>query len=78
LFRRSKSEPSSNSVADDGTSTAQKKGRPTPSRREAEAANKAKAKVPRTRKEMAAARRLARSESSTKMRQATRASGSSS
>ena len=50
----------------------QKKGRPTPSRKEAEAANKARAKVPRTRKEMAAAQKLQRSESSTQMRQAMR------
>jgi hypothetical protein len=49
-----------------------KKGRPTPSRREAEAANRAKAKVPRTRREQAAARRLARSESTAKMREAMR------
>jgi hypothetical protein len=59
-------------VGTDDPATRQKKGRPTPSRREAEAANKAKAKVPRTRKEQAAARRLARSESSTKMRRAMR------
>ncbi len=55
---------------DDASETTQKKGRPTPSRREAEAARKARAKVPRTRKEQAAARRLARTESSGKMRQA--------
>jgi len=72
LFRRPKPEPPTESAGADVSEARQKKGRPTPSRREAEAANKAKAKVPRTRKEQAAARRLARSESSTKMRQAMR------
>jgi hypothetical protein len=72
LFRRSKPEPPTEAVETDVPPARQKKDRPTPSRREAEAANKAKAKVPRTRKEQAAARRLARSESSTKMRQAMR------
>ena len=76
MFRRTKtaSETPAQSPADrgvdDGSETTQKKGRPTPSRRQAEAANKARAKVPRTRKEQAAARRLARTESSGKMRQA--------
>jgi len=72
LFRRTKSEPqtSADTATDDTAETGQKKGRPTPSRREAEAANKARAKVPRTRKEISAARRVARSDSSTKMRQA--------
>ena len=76
MFRRTKtaSETPAQSPADrgvdDGSETPQKKGRPTPSRREAEAARKARAKVPRTRKEQAAARRLARTESSGKMRQA--------
>ena len=62
MFRRTKSEPetSADTFADDVSELRQKKGRPTPSRREAEAANKAKAKVPRTRKERAAAKRLAR------------------
>ncbi|HEY2880420.1 DUF3043 domain-containing protein [Nocardioides sp.] len=72
MFRRTKPEPPAEPVGTDDPATRQKKGRPTPSRREAEAANKAKAKVPRTRKEQAAARRLARSESSTKMRRAMR------
>lgn len=45
------------------------KGRPTPSRKEAEAAAKARAKTPRTRKEAAAAQRLARAENSRKVRQ---------
>jgi hypothetical protein len=72
LFRRTKSEPetSADALGDDAAAAARKKGRPTPSRKEAEALNKARAKVPRTRKEMAAAKRLARSDSSTKMRQA--------
>ena len=46
------------------------KGRPTPSRKEAEAAAKARAKVPRTRKEQMAQQRLARTESSRKVRAA--------
>jgi hypothetical protein len=72
LFRRTKSEPetSADAVADDVPGASQKKGRPTPSRRDAEAANKARAKVPRTRKERAAAKRVARSETSSKVRQA--------
>jgi hypothetical protein len=72
LFRRTKSDPAatSDAVTDDPRGASQRKGRPTPSRREAEAANKAKAKVPRTRKEQAAARRLARTETSGKMREA--------
>jgi len=69
LFRRTKSEPAIESVE---PTISQKKGRPTPTRKEAEAANKARAKVPRTRKEQAAARRLARAESSGKMREAMR------
>jgi hypothetical protein len=74
LFRRPKSESgtSADLPVEDAQSAARKKGRPTPSRREAEAANKAKAKVPRTRKEMAAARRLARADSGTKVRKAMR------
>lgn len=46
------------------------KGRPTPSRKEAEAAARAKARTPRTRKEMAAAQRAARAQSSQQMREA--------
>ena len=46
------------------------KGRPTPSRKEAEAAARARAKTPRTRKEQAAAQRAARAETSQKMRAA--------
>jgi hypothetical protein len=71
LFRRTKSEPGQAQPAGaDITPGVQKKGRPTPSRREAEAANKAKAKVPRTRKEAAAARRRSRTEASSRMREA--------
>jgi len=67
LFRRSKSEPApeTTSLTKEGG-----KGRPTPTRRDAEAAAKARAKVPRTRKELAAAQRGARSESSQKVRAA--------
>jgi hypothetical protein len=73
LFRRTKSETSSADQAlTDAALAAQSKGRRTPSRREAEAANKARAKVPRTRKEQAAARRGARTEGSAKMREAMR------
>jgi Protein of unknown function (DUF3043) len=50
----------------------QKKGRPTPTRREVEAANRAKAKVPRTRRERAAARRGSRTDTAAKMREAMR------
>lgn len=46
------------------------KGRPTPTRKEAEAAARARAKTPRTRKEQAAAQRLARAESSKTVREA--------
>ncbi|WP_406022941.1 DUF3043 domain-containing protein [Nocardioides sp. NBC_00850] len=46
------------------------KGRPTPSRKEAEAARKARLKQPRSRKEINAANRAQRSEQGDKMRQA--------
>jgi Protein of unknown function (DUF3043) len=73
LFRRTRSEPSPvEQTASDLSSSTQKKGRPTPSRKEAEAARKARAKVPRTRKEQAAARRVSRTEGSSKMREAMR------
>ena len=72
MFRRSKTETTPVTAEPTHEASAQKKGRPTPSRKEAEAANKARAKVPRTRKEMAAAQKLQRSESSTQMRQAMR------
>ena len=68
MFRRSKSETT---PVDAGTTEkVGGKGRPTPSRKEAEAAAKARAKVPRSRKEAAAQQRLARSQSSSKMREA--------
>jgi DUF3043 family protein len=70
LFRRTKSEPAPANVETEASSTGTRKGRPTPSRKEAEALNKARNKVPRTRKEQAAARRLANTESSSKMRDA--------
>jgi hypothetical protein len=72
LFRRTKSEPTPVEPSGSDPSVSQGKGRPTPSRREAEAARKARAKVPRTRKEQAAARRLSRTEGSSKMREAMR------
>jgi hypothetical protein len=65
LFRRSKSEPEAPTDAKPGG-----KGRPTPSRKEAEALARRRAKTPRTRKDMTAAQRRARSESSQKMRAA--------
>ena len=71
LFRRSKSE--SVSSASPATTKVGGKGRPTPSRREAEEAAKARAKVPRTRKEMARAQRETRSESSRSVRAAMKA-----
>ncbi|WP_205474750.1 DUF3043 domain-containing protein [Nocardioides sp. SYSU D00038] len=67
MFRRAKSEAP---VADPAPVKPGGKGRPTPTRREAEAAARERAKTPRTRKEMAAAQRASRSESSQKMRQA--------
>jgi hypothetical protein len=69
LFRRSKTETSSTDTAPDKVGG---KGRPTPTRKEAEAANKARAKVPRGRKDAAAAQRSSRSESSRTVRQAMR------
>ncbi|MEO6510194.1 MAG: DUF3043 domain-containing protein [Nocardioides sp.] len=67
MFRRSKSETT---PVESDASKASGKGRPTPSRKEAQAAAKARAKVPRTRKEQAAQQKLARSQSSSKMREA--------
>ncbi|MGC4109015.1 MAG: DUF3043 domain-containing protein [Nocardioides sp.] len=74
MFRRTKSEPqpAADQAAETVEALSQKKGRPTPSRREAEAANKIKAKVPRTRKEKAAARRVVRTDTTSKMREAMR------
>jgi len=72
VFRRTKTETTSVPPEPTDEGTPQKKGRPTPSRKEAEAANKARAKVPRTRKEMAAAQKAARGQSSAQVRQAMR------
>jgi hypothetical protein len=69
LFGRSKSEESAESapVKEGG------KGRPTPTRKEAEAAARERAKVPRTRKDQVRQQRLAKSESSKKVRAAMKA-----
>ena len=75
MFRRTKSDTDTAPTApveEPAPAGSQKKGRPTPSRKEAEAANKAKAKVPRTRKEQAAARRSARSENAARVREGMR------
>jgi hypothetical protein len=66
LFRRK----SESAVVDETPERAGGKGRPTPSRKEAEAARMARVRTPRTRKEQAAANRNARVESSQKMREA--------
>jgi hypothetical protein len=68
LFRRTK--PDTVTGPTSSLDAPGKKGRPTPSRKEAEAAARARAKVPRTRKEMAAAQKSSRGESSAQMRQA--------
>lgn len=70
MFGRSKSQDTSSTspVVDKPGG----KGRPTPSRKEAEAAAKARAKVPRTRREQMRAQRGARSESSKTVRQGMR------
>ena len=70
MFRRSKSE--SPSPVEPTVTKVSGKGRPTPTRREAEAAARARAKAPRSRKELAAARRSARTDSSRTIRQAMR------
>lgn len=70
MFRRSKSDPSTGSVPDPGTAKVGGKGRPTPTRKEAQAAAKARAKVPRNRREQAAYQRQHRTESSKKIRRA--------
>ncbi len=72
MFRRTKPETTPIAAEPTHETGAQKKGRPTPSRKEAEAAAKARAKVPRTRKEMAAAQKAQRGQSSSQMRQAMR------
>ncbi len=68
MFRRTK--PEADASVTPAPDKVGGKGRPTPSRREAEAAAKARAKVPRTRKEIAKAQRAARTESSQKVRAA--------
>ncbi|HWU21836.1 MAG TPA: DUF3043 domain-containing protein [Nocardioides sp.] len=69
MFKRSKPEENSaealKAEAKEGG-----KGRPTPTRKEAEAAARERAKVPRTRKEMAAAERQRRMSSQQKAREA--------
>lgn len=82
MFRRSRSDeaaapatPSPGAGAGHATEVAARpgaKGRPTPSRKEAEAARKARARTPRTRKELAAARRAARIEQSERVRRGMR------
>jgi hypothetical protein len=72
LFRRTKPETTPDTTEPTPETGVQKKGRPTPSRKEAEAAARARAKVPRTRKEMAAAQKAARGQSSSQLRQAMR------
>ena len=66
MFRRNKSEAAEAiaPVKEGG------KGRPTPTRKEAEAAARERAKVPRTRKEMSKHQRLAKTENSRKVRAA--------
>ena len=70
MFGRSKSEESAGSTAPlkEGG-----KGRPTPTRKEAEAAARERAKVPRTRKDQMRQQRLAKTESSKKVRAAMKA-----
>ncbi len=72
MFRRSKSD--SATVTAEGVDLAKSpgKGRPTPSRRDAEAAARERARAPRDRKEAARRQRAVRSESSSKVRQAMR------
>jgi hypothetical protein len=69
VFRRTKQE----TATPEPTLKEGGKGRPTPTRKEAEAARLAKAKVPRTRKEQMAAQRANKGESSQRVRQGMRA-----
>ncbi|GAB7004305.1 DUF3043 domain-containing protein [Nocardioides sp. AN3] len=66
MFRRK----SQTAVVDETTIKDGGKGRPTPSRKEAEAARMARVRTPRTRKEQSAASRNARYESSQRTREA--------
>lgn len=69
MFRRNKSaalDPAASAEGDQLGS--QRKGRPTPTRKEAEAAARERAKVPRTRKEQMAKQRSLKTESSAKVR----------
>lgn len=66
LFRRNKAD----AAADTAPVKEGGKGRPTPTRKEAEAAARERAKVPRTRKEAARKQKAARSESSRQVRAA--------
>ena len=68
MFRRTKQSPEANSATDPVKEGG--KGRPTPTRKEAEAAARARAKPPRNRKELAARQREQRTESSRKVRAA--------
>jgi hypothetical protein len=68
LFRRTREEVSTPPVDDRPSG----KGRPTPSRKEAEAAAKARAKPPRTRRGQVAAQRTTKGESSQRVRQGMR------
>ena len=79
LFRRSETTESPTTVSPGATSTetaeeraarTAPKGRPTPTRKEAEAAARARARTPRTRKELAAAKRRTRAEESRRVRTA--------
>ena len=69
MFRRSKSSTTEESVA---TAKPGGKGRPTPSRKEAEAAARERAKLPRDRKALAKRQRELKSESSRQVREAMR------
>ncbi len=73
MFRRTKTAETTATAPDAAHSpgtTAKGKGRPTPSRKEAEAARRARARGPRTRKELRAAQRKARMEASQRTREA--------
>jgi hypothetical protein len=70
LFRRTRQELATPPLEADKPSG---KGRPTPSRKEAEAAAKARAKPPRTRREQAAAQKGTRGDTSQRVRQGMRA-----